>query len=228
MRTLNICWIAWIISTGYGLAQGTFQNLNFEQANPIIIQGSQYNESAVANALPNWTVTIGGVQQTEIPVNGFSTGAAWVTLVVAGNQTSIPPIDGNYSVLLQNYGGTPEPNATAISQTGLITPGTQSLLFEAHSESFIPGPLNVLVGNQSISYTEVSAGPNYIVYGANISAWAGQTEQLTISDPNGSGNWEIDDISFSPNAVPDPNPLALTGIGGALVALYRRFAPKRQ
>ncbi|MGP8236267.1 MAG: PEP-CTERM sorting domain-containing protein [Limisphaerales bacterium] len=37
----------------------------------------------------------------------------------------------------------------------------------------------------------------------------------------------LDDISFSPNAVPEPNTLALTALGGLLFVLYRRLAPKR-
>jgi hypothetical protein len=41
--------LAWGIQAN---GQGTFQNLDFEEANPIIIQGSLYNYSLVANALP--------------------------------------------------------------------------------------------------------------------------------------------------------------------------------
>src|SRR5208282_6540402 len=112
--------------------------------------------------------------------------------------------------------------ATAgISQTGLIPSGTQSLLFESQIAPVPFGPLNILIGTQSVPYVEVGTGPNYIVYGANISAWAGQSEELTFSDPNDSGGWEIDDISFSPTAVaPEPSPLVLTGIGGLLFAIF--------
>jgi hypothetical protein len=122
-------------------------------------------------------------------------------------------------VLLQGGGSAA---AAAISQTGLIPSGTQSLFFEAQPPMAPApnGPLNILIGSQAVPYAEVGTGPNYLVYAANISAWAGQTEELTFSDPGFSGNWEIDDISFSPNAVvSEPNPLALTGIGGLLFAL---------
>jgi hypothetical protein len=74
-------------------------------------------------------------------------------------------------------------------------------------------------------------GLPYILYGANISAWAGQTGDLeftadfNVHDPY----LVLDDISFSPTTViPEPSPVALTGIGGLLFALYRRFAPKFQ
>jgi hypothetical protein len=80
-------------------------------------------------------------------------------------------------------------------------------------------------------FFEVAVGPNYTLYGANISAWAGDTEQLSFSaledTTSGLNNWEINDISFSPTvATPEPNTLVLTGIGSLLFTLYRRFAPK--
>jgi hypothetical protein len=78
----------------------------------------------------------------------------------------------------------------------------------------------------------VATYPNYTQYGANISAWAGDTEQLTFSalasSTTGLNNWTVDDISFSLEAVPEPNAFVLTGIAGVLFALYRRYAPKRQ
>ena len=92
------------------------------------------------------------------------------------------------------------------------------------------GTLDVLIGTQVVSFSALGSGPNYTLYGANISAWAGDSELLTFSaleDLSLPNNWVIDDISFSPNAVPEASPLTLTGIGGILFALYRRFAPKR-
>jgi hypothetical protein len=146
-------------------------------------------------------------------------------LIGPGNDPGFAPIDGYYSVLLQ---GTFSSSLPAISQTGLIPAGTQSLFFEA--QAGIEG-LDVLVGTQSVPITAVGTGPNYTLYGATISAWAGQTEQLTFAAQEstaGLNNWVLDDISFSPQAVPEPSPLALTGIGAVLFALYRSIASKRQ
>jgi len=209
-------------------AQGTFQNLNFEQASPVIIVGSPYYpyEVTAASALPDWTVTEGGVQQTQITENDPSLGAPWVVLIGPnGGNSGYAPIDGYYSVLLQGSG---VPQVPAISQTGLIPAGTQSLLFEAQSAGF--GSLAVDIGTQTVPFVAVGTGPNYTLYAANISAWAGETEQLTFSaqeSTSGLNNWEIDDISFSTQSVPEPSPLVLTGIGTLVFALYRRFAPKR-
>jgi PEP-CTERM motif len=198
-------------------AQGTFQNLNFEQADPISA-GNPLEPYLVtaASALPYWTVTFGGVQQTDIFYNDPSAGSPMVTLLGPGDVYYNGPIDGDYSVLLQ---GGEEPFVPAsISQTGLIPAGTQSLLFEAVRLGAPVGQLQVLVGNQSLALTEVGTGPNYTLYGASISAWAGQTEELTFSaltSNSGQNNLEIDDISFSPNAVPEPSTWALLLMAGA-------------
>jgi hypothetical protein len=49
------------------------------------------------------------------------------------------------------------------------------------------------------------------------------------ADFNGSFNFVVlDDIAFSTQAIPEPSPLALTGVGALVFALYRRFAPKRK
>jgi len=194
-------------------AQGTFQNLNFESANP----GTTFSFGVpVSSALPGWTVTIGGVQQTDVGVNAFSTGAPYVSLIGPGGPVSA--IDGNYSVLLT---GSAVPSVPSISQTGLIPAGTQSLLFEA-----VPGlgSLSVVVGSQVVPIAAIGAGANYTLYGANISAWANDTESVTFTageDNNALNSWTIDDISFSPNAVPEPNTLALVVMGGLALAARR-------
>jgi hypothetical protein len=114
----------------------------------------------------------------------------------------------------------------------LVPEGTQSLLFETeHPNSVSSGQLQVEIGTEVVPITAVGSGPNYTLYAANLSAWGGQTEQLTFSaleDLSGLNNWEIDDISFSPNAVPEPNSLVLTAVGGVLFAMCRRFLPNRR
>jgi hypothetical protein len=209
-------------------AQGTFQNLNFEQANPMPISGTQF--ITTASAFPSWIVTVGGVPQTETTENDPSGGAPFVMLVGPGGAFGYAPIDGNYSVLLQ---GSFSSSLPSISQTGTIPAGTQSLLFEADAlPTGFPGALELQIGTQTVPFAAVGTGPNYTLYGANISEWSGETEQLTFtaleSPAAGLNNWEIDDISFSTTTVPEPSPLALTGVGGLLFALYRRFAPKRK
>jgi hypothetical protein len=209
-------------------SQGTFENLNFEDANIVPISGQQFAVT-VANALPGWTVDYGNVQQSQFYYNAASLGAAQVTLFANGYSGIVGPIiDGDFSVLLQPGALNGAFADVSISQTGQIPQGTQSLLFDVGNagQTLLP---EVLIGNDQLSLFPVGSGQgvstSYTIYGANISAWAGQTEQLTFSSP--LGNILIDDISFSPRAVPEPGTLALTGTGGLLFALCRRFAPKR-
>ncbi len=203
-------------------AQGTFANLKFELAHPISAGNPEYPSFVTAaSALPYWTVTIGGVQQTEISFNAPSTGSPAVVLIGPGNNFGLAPIDGNYSVFLQGSG---VPSAASISQTGLIPAGMQSLLFEAQPGT---GPLDISIGGQNIPFTAVGTGVNYTLYGANISAWAGDSEGLTFSALEGSlglNNWEIDDISFSTTPEPEPSIVTLTAIGGLLFGARKWFA----
>jgi hypothetical protein len=213
----SIVWIAvarLILASAY--AQ-TFTNLNFEQANPIPVDGYPYIVT-VSSALPAWTVSLGTVQQTQILYDNQSTGATAVTLIGPG----FTPIDGSYSVLLQ--GGLSAP-AASISQTGFIPVGTQSLLFKALPEGV--GPLDISIGGQNIPFIAVGTESFYTLYAANISAWAGDTEQLTFSALEGyagADNWLIDDISFSPNSfAPEPGIVVLSAIGGLLFAARKWF-----
>ncbi len=231
VHTLSVVALA---SVSLARAQGTFQDLNFEEANIVPIVGSQYYPYAVtvANALPGWTVDYGNVQQSQILYNDPSLGGTAVTLLAEGyppgNYTAI---DGSFSVVLQ--GGLNmnlQPTAAKISQTGQIPAGTQSLLFECASDFSPNEPPEVLIGNDELTLFPIRngtvGGEGYTIFGGNISAWAGQTEQLTLSAP--SGNFIIDDISFSTSVVPEPSPPVMTGIGGFLFALYRRCAPNRR
>jgi hypothetical protein len=200
-------------------AQGAFQNLNFESANTGSLTFAV--SIPVTSALPDWTVTIGGTQETQIGLNAPSTGAPAVMLIGPGYPAGLAPLDGNYSVMLTGSG---VPTVPSISQTGLIPGGTESLLFKAEPQApGFPGLLELEVGSQSISFTAVAAGPNYTLYGANISAWAGLTEPISFTaaeDTGGLNNWIIDDISFSTQAVPEPNTLELIFMGGMMFGVH--------
>jgi PEP-CTERM motif len=214
--------IVLILFTGLfaGFAQG-FINLNFESAKNIPIVGSPFYPYMVAatNALPGWTVYAGlfGTleQQSQITVNDPTTGGTWVSLwATNGSQLS-----GKYSVFLQ--GGQSAPYA-AISQTGLVPASANTLEFEAQGGQ--PGTLQVTLGGQYLSLIVLSNASNYTVYGADISAFANQTEPLTfISLPQGgSDGWTIDNIQFSVVAVPEPSTLALLATDCLLFFRCRR------
>lgn len=212
-------------------AQGNFFNLNFEMANPVPASpGPPF--VTTASALPYWSVYLGTAQQAAVWQNYISTGAAGVailTTTISPYGLTISPIDGNDSVILEASGILP---TVSISQTGLIPVSTESLLFDAQQVGFYTTyPLQVLIGNQQVPTIIVGNTPNYTIYGADLSAWAGQVETLTFSapvNPHALNQWELDDIQFSQTAiVPEPSPLLLTGISGLVLALRLRIVAAR-
>jgi len=199
--------IAAISARGQG-----FLNLNFESAynlpgNP----GFDGASVSVTNALPDWTAYQGGLALSSI---------YYVSNSFPGDSTSIElesgslALSGNFSVGLYPDG--------SISQTGSVPGNAESLQFEASSAL----NLEVTLGGQSLSYSALSEGPNYTVYGANIPAdMEGQPETLTFGI-NGAGETLLDDIDFI--SVPEPSEYALIGLGAILFGLYRRRKHKVQ
>ena len=198
----------------------SFINLNFESATIIPATDSPYYPYGIATstALPGWTVLIGGAQQSEITYNSPSTGATWVSLWATNGEQ----IDGNFSVLLQGGGSA---SVASISQAGLVPVGAQMLFFEAQPGL---GTLEVTLGGQDIPFSAISTGPNYTLYGGDISAFAGQVEDLEFSALEGAftggglNGWNIDDIQFSTDPAPEPGTFALCALGGLCLAWQRR------
>jgi hypothetical protein len=208
------------ISATHAHGQGTFQNLDFESAN--IPNGTPAGTVAVSSALPSWTVYYGSSQQSQMGYQSFSLGATFVSLLTPGSNPVFNSINGNYSVLLQ--GGVTSTDASIV-QTGIVPSSAKSILF--YAESVNAGTLLVSLGGQNIPFFALSSGPNYTEYGGDISAFAGQTEQLKFSalyQSGGNNNWNIDDIQFSPNQIPEPQTWALLFCGAAGGLLTRRFS----
>jgi hypothetical protein len=238
---MPICFfLATMLAAVSAQAQGTFQNLNFEAATPGApitgpIIGADYQPLGLA--LPGWTAYIGAEQQSEVLQNDYTLGQASVDLFgpnypAAGPSPGPTPgtIDGNYSVLLQAGGEPGNSSVTvgaSIAQTGMVPPSSQSLAFKAWQTFFTT--FSVSFNGNNLSPVVLGAGANYTLYGVNISPYDGQTGSLEFTaDFSGTGaSWlGLDDISFSPQSIPEPSPLALTGVGALLFALCRRFAPK--
>jgi hypothetical protein len=184
--------------------QGDFRNLDFESAQ--IIFGD--NGLATTNALPAWSAFSGTNQLATIPYNA---GTFFPEVGLYGSNPAV--ISGNFSVDL-NQGG-------YISQTGVVPPDANSLLFKAGDNNSFA--LIVSIGGQNLSYIALSNGSNYTLFGADVSTFAGQTAPLTLFAPTAVAF--IDDIQFSPQAIPEPSTLALFSLGGVLIAA-RRFRPR--
>ena len=186
-------------------SQGNFQNLDFEAARIVLNPNL-----ATTNALPGWSAFSGTNELASIPYNQFSI----VPEVGLYGSNSFVVIGGNFDVLLSQDG--------SITQTGLVPDDAASLLFKGSWTSLTP--VSVSLGGLNLSYTSISNTPEYTLYGADISMFAGQTASLKFFSASLS-LYFIDDVLFSSQAIPEPSSLALLGFGAVLLAghVFRRF-----
>ena len=223
--------LIWLTSTSAhsqgSVGNGTFQNLDFEDANPPSGPGLY----ALASLLPGWSGTVGSVAQSSANFNVFGLDTA--TLALLGSP-AYSAIDGNYSALLES-GITPPsqgpPTArvsVSVSQTGTLPAGVQSVQMKIGSGPGVArGAFSVAVGGVTIPMIPLSMNPNYTLYGGNIGAFAGLNEQLSITAaaplPPNPSFVELDDITFSSQIVPEPATVSLSAIEGfLLIGLFRR------
>ena len=200
--TLAIAVIFIVSARGQG-----FLNLDFESAQNL--PGNPGPDGAlvsVTDALLGWTAYDGDLALSSIYYVSNSLGRAQNPELEGGSLA----LSGDYSVGIYPGG--------SISQTGLVPDNAESLQFEAD----ITGPINffaVTLGGQKLSYSALSEGPDYTVYGANIPAGMdGQMEALAFSS---GGDNLLDNIEFSSMSVPEPSQFALVGLGAILFGLRR-------
>jgi hypothetical protein len=208
MRFQTPAWLvnglALLLSVAGALGQGNFVNLGFESARIILDPTSPYYPGAVqaSNAIPGWTL-LGGVANPDVLYNDVSLGAPAVSIHDTGDSEGFPPIQGNYSVYIQGLDST-----TGIAQTGQIPANARSLTFLSYFTR-----VDVTFNGQAIPYGIIGTGPNYTIYGGDISAFAGQTGQLRFSGNGGM----LDNIQFSNLPIPEPGVFGLAALGALLL-----------
>jgi hypothetical protein len=194
--------ILWLVTLSFSLLETVgaqqFVNLNFEQANvPAVPAGSLGSFVDPALAFPGWTVLPNGsIFQTSVFYNDLSLGGPAIALMGPDypSANSYYPLEGSYSVLLMYFG---TGNPPALSQTGFIPYGTQSIS--------ILGSAVIELNGVNIPLTVTSDGRS----AGDISMFAGQTVQLTITTaPEPFGHYDniwdyFDDVQFS--GVPEPS-----------------------
>jgi hypothetical protein len=202
-----------------------FVNLDFESATVVPVTTPFARTIDAALAFPGWSIVTGGTTNGFVFNNDVTlTPYASAALFSRTNSTfGTAVIDGNYSFWM-NSGllyPTPTPavaSDTILAQSGLVPTGSRSLLMKVSNES----PFSVGLGGTSLSLIPLSTTARYTLYGADVSAFEGMSEELRITVPY-SGNWPfgvynsliIDSISFSPNPIPEPGTWALLGLGAA-------------
>ncbi len=196
-------------------AQGTFQNLDFEAARVVLLTNPPYNSwpyIATSNALPGWSAfsSVPGEFTNSLTAIALDMTNLTAPLTVSLLDANGGPIDGSFSVMLAS------PNSS-IRQNGLVPAGVHWLFFKV--ESKFDSPVQVSLGGEKLSYVALGTEPNYTLYAADISAFAGRTATLTFT----SSHWlsELDDIEF---VVPEPSDGVLLLLGlGLLTYVWRRL-----
>jgi len=212
-----------------------FTDLNFESATMVPASGFyvQFNQ-----AFPGWTGTVDGVQQALVLSNEVYLDSAGISIIdnnwtnSTAHLSGFPGgvIQGNYTAILMSgntLGANPQPADTTLSQTSLVPIGIQSLQFEAYQVFDSLGAFTVTLDGQNLSLIVISNTLNYTLYSANISAWAGQTAQLSFNvlgeNPHVDDEYlYLDSIQFSTQSVPEPGELDLVALGTLFLGFRRR------
>ena len=226
-----------LVGTLSASAQQQFQNLDFESATVTPTQSG--GPVPVSEGLPDWTVYFGSEQQSQVLYNYAYLSLATVDILGPGWGPNVdqPEIIGGQSSVYLQSGMNPNdgtPTSASIAQTGALPANAESLQFKAWQT--FGGPFSVsFAGNNLplvlLSTAQAPSGQQYDVYGADISAYAGQTGQLEFTEllaPNSSGlSLLLDDITFSTSSAPEPSSALLAALGGLLFAIFRRRIPSR-
>src|SRR5262249_13167976 len=126
-----------------------------------------------------------------------------------------PALQGNYSVLL--LGGEAVGNNTngaSIGQSGQIPNAARSITYWGGSRN----SLQITFAGHLLAFSVISNVNSYTVFGADISAYAGQTGELLFHAPPQTGGGMIDVIQFSSQPIPEPGFLGLWGLAALLAS----------
>ena len=190
--------------------QGTFVNLNFEQANiPSIPTGQGGNPVSVIDGVPGWAVYLGGGAQSSMFHNDVSLGAG-VVAIFGPQWFPSQIIEGSYTVSLQPSTSGP-PTSAAIGQTGQIPASASSVRFYGN------GGYTLTFGGQPIPLVILGNTAAYKVFGGDISGFVNQTGELRFQ-----GGGLLDNIFFSSQPIPEPGALSLLVVGLGLIGFRFR------
>lgn len=214
----------WLATACILHGQGTFQNLAFENTTLTVFVRNPSIPSYATNAtVPGWDwsphFTFGfGDPNTTVAFNSYALDAPAVTL--QGTNGFVPAILGNHSILLQGgttaggmvYGLT---NGASVFQTGQFPTNSQSL-------TYFGGPaIQVAINGQQLPKFPIFTGSSFTVWVVDISAYAGQTGQLSFTAP-----WRtsgiLDGISFSKVPIPEPSTFSLFVLSAVLLGWQLR------
>lgn len=228
------------------LAAAPFQNLGFDELNfpdffPAPIPGPPFESAAGAWMVPGWAGPFSVGYNYTKPFEGE-------TSLLDNTQPANPnklPVVGTFSLGIwpssspETFTGLPP--KFVLRQTGDIPPDAQSLRFLYHGKDLTVsvGGAPVLVHFLEDRPTGDPALPLFHYFAVDVGLWAGKSAELKFEfrsfgnypDRDGGSilGWPdatmhvLDDLSFSPRpAVPEPQSLAVLGLGAAAVFYFAR------
>jgi hypothetical protein len=215
--------VALLLGTVSAPGQGTFQNLDFELANVPVVPSNQFGGFvSTGDGMPGWNVFLGTSQQTQVLHNNLSFGSAAVAILGPDFLNYI--VEGAYTAALTGGRDPAQPSSpmdASVSQVGVVPSQARSLWLEAGTAGPPGGNFVVSLAGTQIAMLPLAVGPNYTLYGGDITAMAGMTAELKITAPANllpSLNFvTIDSIQFSAQAVPEPSVFGLAALGTLLL-----------
>jgi hypothetical protein len=199
--------------------QGGFVNLDFELARvPDIPSGQLGGFVPASSGIPGWSAygiySRGEYPITEILHNTTPLEGRGIVLFGPDWIQSSRILAGRYSLELDTAG---TGVTVAIGQTGQIPSDSKSLLFYA---SWPFPSIRVSFDGEPIEFVRLNSTPAYDEFGADIARFAGKTGELRFTSGE-IGSALIDNIRFSPKAIPEPSPLILLPLGLGLLGFGR-------
>ena len=220
MKTSCILILATLCISTVAHSQG-FVNLNFEDA---VVQPLPPDNIFLewSLAAPGWNHS-GGFSTSFVYYHQEHVGSEQIFLLVDSTSPVSPPgaqLAGNYSLAFASGVSNDVSGIWVnayISQSGLIPSSARSIRMLASG-----APFQVFIGGVEIPM--LSLGGNS--YGGDISGLGDSTADLTIVNAASIGNVHdytiVDNIQFSPEAIPEPSVIALIFIGGGVLIYARR------
>jgi hypothetical protein len=192
-------------------AQGTFQNLDFENGAFIPIPGDPYGRVQFSAAMPGWTGYVGTNQINWILYNNLFLGTAGIAIL---DSTYSPPPHGQFYVQLQNgldpY-GSGMTISSAIAQTGTLPSTVQSVRFLTFNP--FAAPFLVTFDGTPLALYHLGGDPGGgQIWGGDIASFAGRTGELRFLGPG-----QLDFIQLSDQPIPEPSSVGLIGLAALLL-----------
>jgi hypothetical protein len=230
---MKLLWLSFYVTISFSFSLNviaqTFVNLDFESAQLSGLVPQTY--VPFENALPGWhgyVIASGGEMQVltqafytaQSPFIADSPQISIQTTNAPFLSSGLVPIQGLCSVFLDGIffpHSSLGPEA-AIGQIGKIPNDAQSLIFLGVFAG------KVFFAGQPLSYSVLETSTNYYTFAADISQFAGQTGELLFETTHTPppGVWAtLDNIQFSPLAVPEPSVLTLLNF--SLLVFYGRM-----